>query len=151
MTPGTLVVGMDLQFKPEMYLKNGQPAGYDVDLLKKLAAYAHVKLKIQNLAFTGLIPGLQTKKFDMVSVGLSPTPARNKVFSFSSAYVPYVQVVGIPKADANKVTKVSQLNNSNSTISALLGSTAASQAKVRWWYRARAPLSQCAAAPKYAQ
>jgi ABC-type amino acid transport substrate-binding protein len=129
MTPGTLVVGMDLQFKPEMYLNNGKPAGYDVDLLKKLAAYAHVKLKIQNLAFTGLIPGLQTKKFDMVSVGLSPTPARNKVISFSSAYVPYVQVVGIPKADANKITKVSQLNNSNTTISALLASTAASQAK----------------------
>ena len=30
---GTLTVGMNLQFKPEMYLLNGQPAGYDVDLV----------------------------------------------------------------------------------------------------------------------
>ncbi len=27
MTTGTLVVGMDLQFKPEMYLKGSTPAG----------------------------------------------------------------------------------------------------------------------------
>ena len=129
MQSGTLVVGMDLQFKPEMYLNGGKPAGYDVDLLHKLAAYAHVKLKIDNLAFTGLIPGLQTKKFDMVSVGLSPTPARAKVVSFSNAYVPYAQIVGIPKADYNKITKVSQLNTPNTTITALLGSTDQTQAK----------------------
>lgn len=129
MTPGTLVVGMDLQFKPEMYLKGGQPAGYDVDLLHKLAAYAHVKLKIDNIGFNGLIPGLQTKKFDLVSVGLSPTPAREKVISFSTAYVPYAQIVGIPKADYKTITKLSQLNTPNDTITALLGSTDESEAK----------------------
>lgn len=123
MTNGQLVVGMSLQFKPEMYLKGNTPAGYDVDLLHKLAAYAHVKLVIKNLGFNGLIPGLQTKKFDMVSVGLSPTPARKKVVTFSNAYVPYALIVGIPKADANKITKLSQLNTPNSTITALLGST----------------------------
>ena len=31
-SPGTLVVGMNLQYPPQMYLdKNGNPAGYDVD------------------------------------------------------------------------------------------------------------------------
>jgi ABC-type amino acid transport substrate-binding protein len=123
MTNGQLVVGMSLQFKPEMYLKGSTPAGYDVDLLHKLAAYAHVKLVIKNLGFNGLIPGLQTKKFDMVSVGLSPTAARQKVVTFSNAYVPYALIVGIPKADANKITSVSQLNTPNDTITALLGST----------------------------
>lgn len=123
MSHGQLVVGMSLQFKPEMYLKGNTPAGYDVDLLHKLAAYAHVKLVIKNLGFNGLIPGLQTKKFDMVSVGLSPTAARKKVVSFSNAYVPYALIVGIPKADANKITRVSQLNTHNDTITALLGST----------------------------
>src|SRR4051812_10627756 len=39
MNAGTLTVGMNLQFKPEMYLDEaGKPAGYDVDLLNKLAA-----------------------------------------------------------------------------------------------------------------
>jgi ABC-type amino acid transport substrate-binding protein len=129
MTNGQLVVGMDLQFKPEMYLNGSSPAGYDVDLLHKLASYAHVKLVIKNLGFNGLIPGLQTKKFDIVSVGLSPTAARQKVVSFSNAYVPYAQIVGIPAADANKITKISQLNTPNDTITALLGSTDQTQAK----------------------
>src|SRR4029077_16884306 len=76
MSSGTLVVGMTLQFKPEMYLKGSTPAGYDVDILHLLAKKLGAKLKIDNLAFTGLIPGLQAKKFDMVSVGLTNTPAR---------------------------------------------------------------------------
>src|SRR5205809_154618 len=66
-TAGTLVVGMDLEFKPEMYLQNGKPAGYDVELLNAVAKQLHVKLKIENLSFNGLIPGLVSKKFDMVS------------------------------------------------------------------------------------
>jgi ABC-type amino acid transport substrate-binding protein len=82
-----------------------------------------VKLVIKNLGFNGLIPGLQTKKFDMVSVGLSPTAAREKVVSFSNAYVPYALIVGVPKADGSTITKVSQLNTPNDTITALLGST----------------------------
>jgi ABC-type amino acid transport substrate-binding protein len=122
MNNGTLVVGMNLQFKPEMYLKNGKPAGYDVDLLNKLAAYAHVKLKIDNLAFTGLIPGLQTKKFDLVSVGLSDTKAREQVVSFTKPYVPYALVVGVPAADANSTT-IASLNQPGKVITALLGST----------------------------
>jgi ABC-type amino acid transport substrate-binding protein len=81
MDPTTLVVGMDLQFKPQMYLQNGKPAGYDVVLLRALARQLGVKLKIENLDFNGLIPGLVGKKFDMVSVGLSPTPERKKAIS----------------------------------------------------------------------
>ena len=81
--PGTLTVGMTLQFKPEMYLKNGKPAGYDVELVTALAKAMGVKLKIQNLGFNGLIPGLVAKKFDMVSVGLSPTPERKKAIDFT--------------------------------------------------------------------
>jgi ABC-type amino acid transport substrate-binding protein len=82
--PTTLVVGMNLQYKPEMYLDaKGKPAGYDVVLVTALAKAMGVKLKIQNLDFNGLIPGLVAKKFDMVSVGLTPTPERKKAVSFS--------------------------------------------------------------------
>ena len=48
-----------------------------------LAKAMGVKLKIQNLGFNGLIPGLVAKKFDMVSVGLSPTPERKKAIDFT--------------------------------------------------------------------
>jgi ABC-type amino acid transport substrate-binding protein len=116
---GKLTVGMNLQFKPEMYLDNGQPAGYDVDLLKKLVPDLGV----------ALIPGLQSKKFDMVSVGLSPTPERKKVVDFTRAYVPYALVLGVPAKDASSITSVDAVNASGKTITALQGSTGEQLAK----------------------
>ena len=126
---GKLTVGMNLQFKPEMYLENGQPAGYDVDLLKKLVPDLGVALNIQNLDFNGLIPGLQSKKFDMVSVGLSPTPERKKVVDFTRAYVPYALVLGVPTKDASSITSVDAVNASGKTVTALQGSTGEQLAK----------------------
>ena len=99
MTAGTLVVGMNLQYKPEMFLDdNGDPAGYDVDLLNALADDMGVELQIENLDFNGLIPGLQASQFDMVSVGLGATDERKKVISFSRGYVPYATILGTPAA-----------------------------------------------------
>jgi ABC-type amino acid transport substrate-binding protein len=126
---GKLTVGMNLQFKPEMYLDNGQPAGYDVDLLKKLVPDLGVALNIQNLDFNGLIPGLQAKKFDMVSVGLSATPERKKVVDFTRAYVPYALVLGVPTKDASSITSVDAVNASGKTVTALQGSTGEQLAK----------------------
>jgi ABC-type amino acid transport substrate-binding protein len=123
MKDGTLVVGMNLQYPPQMYLKNGKPAGYDVVLLNALAKSLGVKLQIKNLDFNGLIPGLTGKKFDMVSVGLSPTPERKRVISFSRPYVPYVQILGVRKDDTTPGT-VAAWNDSSKTITSLQGSTA---------------------------
>lgn len=125
---GTLTVGMNLQFKPEMYLENGQPAGYDVELLKALAPAMGAKLKIENLEFNGLIPGLQANKFDMVSVGLTATPEREKVVSFTKPYVPYALVLAV--APSNKAIKsTEELNQAGKTVVALQGSSDETLAK----------------------
>jgi ABC-type amino acid transport substrate-binding protein len=122
--PSTLVVGMNLQYKPQMYLdEKGKPAGYDVVLLNALAKQMKVKLSIQNLDFNGLIPGLVAKKFDMVSVGLSATPERKKAVSFSRAYVPYAQILAVAKGDTTAAT-IAAWNDSGKTITSLQGSTA---------------------------
>jgi ABC-type amino acid transport substrate-binding protein len=122
--PGTLEVGMNLQYKPQMYLDaKGKPAGYDVVLLKALVKDMGVKLKIDNLDFNGLIPGLVSKKFDMVSVGLSATPERKKAVSFSRAYVPYAQILAVRANDSTPAT-IAAWNDSSKTITSLQGSTA---------------------------
>ena len=122
-TPGTLTVGMDLQFKPEMYTTTGgKPAGYDVQLVKLLATKMKVKLNIVNLAFTGLIPGLQAKKYDLVSVGLTPTALRKKAVSFSRSYVPYELVLAAGKKSTIAPT-IAAWNTAGVTITSLQGST----------------------------
>lgn len=126
---GTLTVGMNLQFKPEMYLDdNGKPAGYDVDLLNALADSMGVKLDIVNLDFDGLIPGLQSKKFDMVSVGLTATDERKKVVDFSREYVPYLSVLAVPQNDNGPFT-IDNYNAAGKIITALQGSSGEQLAK----------------------
>jgi ABC-type amino acid transport substrate-binding protein len=126
---GTLTVGMNLQFKPEMYLdESGKPAGYDVDLLNKLATELGLKLDIQNLDFNGLIPGLQSKKFDMVSVGLTATDERKKVIDFSREYVPYTSVLAVGQNDTT-TPSVDAFNQKGKVITALQGSSGEQLAK----------------------
>lgn len=122
--PSKLTVGMTLQFKPQMYLDDaGEPAGYDVELLKLLADELGVELDIQNLDFNGLIPGLVSKKFDMVSVGLTATDERKKSVDFSREYVPYAQILAA-KADDSTEATIEAWNSADKTITSLQGSTA---------------------------
>ncbi|MEV7429463.1 MULTISPECIES: ABC transporter substrate-binding protein [unclassified Nocardioides] len=129
MEDGVLTVGMNLQFEPEMYLdENNEPAGYDVDLLEQLADEMGVELDIVNLDFDGLIPGLQSKKFDMVSVGLTATDERKQVVDFSREYVPYVSVLAVPEDDEGPFT-IENYDVEGNTITALQGSSGEQLAK----------------------
>jgi polar amino acid transport system substrate-binding protein len=128
----TLTVGMTLQFKPEMYLDDSNnPAGYDVELVKKLAEDLGVELKIENQEFDALIPGLLAGKWDMISVGLVPRPARLLQMYFTDAYVPYEQVLAVPANDSNPPA-IDSYNKSGVTITALQGATAAEQVKTQF-------------------
>lgn len=122
MTPGVLVVGMNLQYKPQMYLEGDEPSGYDVELLNALADKMGVELEIKNLDFAGLIPGLQAKQFDMVSVGLSATDERKKVIGFSRGYVPYSSIVAVAEGESTNVA-IEDLNKEGVIITALQGSS----------------------------
>ena len=121
---GTLRVGMVLQFEPQMYIdENGDPAGYDVDLMNMLAEDLGVELEINDLEFDAMIPGLLARQFDMASVGLVGRPARLEQLWFTCPYVPYGQVVVVNNDSAVKTR--SDLNSSDVTMTALAGSTAA--------------------------
>ncbi len=119
--PGTLTVGMNLADKPEMYVTpQGKPAGYDVVLIQALAKDLGLKLNIDNLAWSGLIPGLEAKKFDIVSAGIDPTAARQKVLSFTRAYVPYQIALAVPYKNTRPAT-VAAWNTPATVITAQAG------------------------------
>jgi polar amino acid transport system substrate-binding protein len=124
---GTLRVGMSLQFPPQGFRDDdGEPAGYDVELMKLMAADigTGVELDIQDQNFDGLIPALLADQIDLICVGLVGRPGgRLETMWFSTPYVPYQQVVIVP-ADSS-VTDVADLNRADAKITALIGSTAA--------------------------
>lgn len=122
--PGSLVVGMTLQFKPQMYLDEaGNPAGYDVELVKRLAKALRLKLEIKNMDFAGLIPGLVSKQFDLVSVGLTKNPDREKSIQFVREYMPYTTVLAARTTDSTGNTKA-LWNVAGKKVTALQGAAA---------------------------
>lgn len=128
-TPGKLIVGMTLQFKPQMYLdENNIPAGYDVDLVQQLARNLKLELVIKNMDFAGLIPGLVSKQFDLVSVGLTNTPVRAQSITFTREYMPYATVL-VAKVGSTVGATFEAWNVAGKKLTALQGSTAAGLVK----------------------
>ena len=95
---GVFKIGSTLKYPPQMYKdSNGEPAGYDVELMKMRANDMKVKLEVGDMDFPGLIPALLAGKVDMLSVGLVNTPERALSIEFTDGYVPYRQVMVVQK------------------------------------------------------
>ena len=123
---GSLIVGMTLQFEPQMYRdENNEPAGYDVELVTKLAEDLGVELDIRDQEFDALIPGMLAGQFDMLSVGLVNRPPRAELMWFTRPYVPYRQVVAIN--DGSGISTLDDVNQDGVRVTALIGSTAANR------------------------
>lgn len=82
-----LIVAMELQFPPfEMAADDGTPTGISVDTAYALGEYIGRPVKIENTAWTGLIPSIQSGKADLVISSMSVTEERLKVVDFSIPY-----------------------------------------------------------------
>ena len=84
---GPLVVAMELQFPPfEMAEADGTPSGISVDTAYALGEFLDRPVKIENTAWTGLIPSIQSGKADLVISSMTITDERAKVVDFSIPY-----------------------------------------------------------------
>lgn len=83
-----LVVAMELQYPPfEMSDTDGNPAGISVEIAKALGEYLDRPVRIENIAWTGLIPSLQTGKADIIISSMTITEERKEVVDFSDPYI----------------------------------------------------------------
>ncbi len=83
-----LIVGMELAYPPfEMTDTKGQPTGVSVDLAKALGAALGMQVKIENIAFDGLIPSLKTGKIDLIISSMTATAERAQSIDFSDPYL----------------------------------------------------------------
>jgi len=136
-----LNVTTSLLYKPEFYKDaNGQPAGFDIDILKMLAADLGATLNVIDVPDNAAnIANVQSGKADMVSAGLVNTPKRSLVLNFTRGYVPYTQVIVVPTNGANSV---SDLNQPGKVITALQASTAFFRAQLLFPKATVKPLAQ---------
>ena len=80
-TAGTLTLGSDVSYPPQEFFDppGSQTAtGFDIDVGKAIADKMGLKFTVVNQAFDGLIPALDTKKFDIIVSALTVTADRQQ-------------------------------------------------------------------------
>lgn len=82
-----LVVGMELAYPPfETTDEKGEPEGISVEMAYALGDYLDRPVRIENMAWAGLIPALTTGKVDLVISSMTITEEREKTVDFSIPY-----------------------------------------------------------------
>ena len=121
---GTLRVGMEPGYMPfEMTNKKGDIIGLDVDMVKRIAKAMGVKLELVSTAWDGIIPGLLTKKYDMIASGMTLTQERNLKVNFATPYIVIGQSILIKKSLAGEIKSYKDLNNKKYNVASKLGTT----------------------------
>lgn len=123
-----LKVGMELMYPPfETKDDAGNPAGVSVDLAKAFAQSMGMEAQIENIAWDGLIPSLQTGKVDVVISSMTITDKRKEQVDFSNAYAKAYLALLVGKS--SPVQQVSDLNQAGRVIAVKQGSTGDSYAR----------------------
>jgi len=121
---GTLRVGLEPGYMPfEMTNQRGEIIGFDVDMAKRIAKAMNVKLELVSTAWDGIIPGLITKKYDMIMSGMTLTQERNLKVNFATPYIVVGQTILVKKEFANEVKSYKDLNDPKFKVASKLGTT----------------------------
>lgn len=83
-----LKTGVDATFAPHAMVKlGGGLQGFNIELGEELAKRMGKKLEVEGTEFSGLVPGLNAKKYDFVLAPVTVTPERAKSMLFTEGYL----------------------------------------------------------------
>ena len=129
---GTLHVATTVESKPFSYLKDGKYYGYDADFLFRFAKEYGYALRIDQIDFGALLPGLTAGRFDLAVSGITVTEERRETVLFSDAYYrsPIVMAVLADEPAAGGEKTLADFENA--TLGILSGSSFDPLAKERF-------------------
>ncbi|MDR9792424.1 cystine transport system substrate-binding protein [Aeribacillus composti] len=103
---GEITVGIMGTYAPYNFMnENKEYDGFDVDIAKELAKRLGVKANFVAQEFSGLIPGLQKGKFDILVSQVTITDERKKQIDFTEPYITN-KVKVIVREDNNDIKSV---------------------------------------------
>lgn len=117
-----LTVAMELAYPPfETKDDAGEPAGIAVDFMEDFAEQYGYDLVIENTAWDGLIPSLQTDKADCVISSMTITDERREAVDFSDPYA-MAQLAILANAQSG-IDEAADLNQPGRKVAVKTGST----------------------------
>ena len=79
--------GIDANYPPHAFVdKTGKPSGFDVESMDWIANKMGFTVEHRPMDWDGIVPSLLAKKIDMVCSGMSISPERQKLVTFSDPY-----------------------------------------------------------------
>lgn len=105
----TVVVATEGTYAPFSYhaTANGPLTGYDVDVIKAVAAKAGLKVQFKETTWDTIFAGLEAKRFDVIANQVTITDARKAKYEFSVPYTVDREVV-VARKDS-KITKTTDI------------------------------------------
>src|SRR6202045_5392776 len=79
-----LIAATEDDFRPFQFVKDGQPTGFDNELIEDLRKYAGFPIKQEILPWTGILAGVSTGKYDVAITAVIITKERKKSLDFTS-------------------------------------------------------------------
>lgn len=109
---GVLKVGTTLDYKPMSFidLETGRYVGYDVELVKDLAAALDVDIEFVRTSWPTLIEDTLSCKFDLAICGITITDERKKQALMSDPYLENGKTILCRAEDVGKYVNVSSIN-----------------------------------------
>lgn len=78
----TLQVATDASYPPDEYLKGTSIVGFDLDLMKAIAATLGVKYKVSNVTFSTIIGGIEGGRYQIGNSSFTDQKSREKSVNF---------------------------------------------------------------------
>lgn len=117
----TLTVGTDATYEPfESIDESGNYVGFDMELIRMVAAEMKMDLEIKNVNWDGIIPGLLNGNYDCLISAMTITEERQKQISFSDPYFSIKQVIVVKDENEQIKTPADLIGK---TVTAQIGTT----------------------------
>ncbi|MDD3409842.1 MAG: ABC transporter permease subunit, partial [Eubacteriales bacterium] len=84
-TRGVLKLATDTTMYPFAYMKDGKPAGYEIDLFLRLCDRLGYAGKIESMNFAGVIAAVSSGKADVAACSIAITPERSEQMLFTDS------------------------------------------------------------------
>jgi polar amino acid transport system substrate-binding protein len=99
---GNLTMGSDTTYPPFETMEGSKAVGFDVELAEAIAKKMDLKLDVITTNWDGIIPGLKTKKYDIIMSAMTITSDRKKQINFSNPYLDSDQSIAVVKGSPIK-------------------------------------------------
>jgi ABC-type amino acid transport substrate-binding protein len=120
-----ITVASDIAYPPFEFEKNGEPVGFDIDLMREIGKRAGFTPEFKNVTFDGIIPGLGNNLYDASISAMTITEEREQKVDFSDPYFNADQSL-LVRSDS-PIKSVDDIGDA--TVGAQLGTTGELKAK----------------------